>query len=105
DGDALALSAAESSTAFADEGVIGLREFHDEIVREGRLGRGDHTFLGNIVQAVADVVPHGVVKQYIFLGDHGNLLAQGFDGDAANVQTIDADGAGSGLVETRKQVD
>src|SRR3984893_12538761 len=60
--------------------------------------------LGNIGQAVADVVPHRVVKQYIFLSDHGNLLAQGFDGDAANIDAIDADRARGWLIEAREEI-
>src|SRR4029077_7990618 len=39
------------------------------------------------------------------LSDHGNLLAQGSNGDTADVHAIDANGAGGGLVEARQQID
>ncbi len=84
--------------------MVLLRQLHDEIVGQGRFCGVDHALLGNIVQAVADVVPHGVVKQYIFLGDHGNLLAQRLDGDAADVHAVDANRARSKLVEARQQI-
>src|SRR4029077_15287798 len=105
DGDALALAAAEASAALADHGVVALRQFHDEIVRQGGFCGVDHALLGNILQAVADVVPRRIVKQDVFLSDHGNLLAQGFDSDTADVHAVEANGAGGGLVEARQQID
>ena len=78
---------------------------HDEIVGQGGLGGGDDAFFGNIREPVTDVVPHRVVEQNIFLRDHGDLFAQGTDGDVANVHAVDANGAGSQLVKPRKQID
>ncbi len=74
-------------------------------MRQGGLGRGGHAFLRHILQAVTDVVPHRVVEQNIFLGHHGNLLAERLDGHTADVDAIDADGAGGRLVEARQQID
>ncbi len=104
DGDALPLAAAQAGSAFADHSVILLRQFRDEIVGQRGLGGGNNAVLGNTGQAVTDVVPHRVVEKNIFLGDHGDLLAEGADRNFTNIHAIDSNGAGSQLVEPRKQI-
>ncbi len=39
DGDALALAAGEVAAVFADQGVVALRHFQDELVRAGEFAR------------------------------------------------------------------
>ena len=76
DGNALALAAGEALAAFADDSLIALRHFHDEIVGQ-RHPRRFHNFrliLG--LSTVADVVEDRVVKQDGLLGDHTDLSAQ-----------------------------
>ena len=51
-----------------------------------------HFFFGHVRAAVAEIIPDGVVKEDGFLRDDGHLLAQGAQGDIANVVAIDADG-------------
>ena len=62
-GDTLPLAAAEPRAALADDGVVAQRQFGDEIVRQRSLRGGDHRSLGTSGQAVADIVPNGIVKR------------------------------------------
>src|ERR1700687_492777 len=104
DGNALSLSPAQARSPLANHGVVPLRQLHDEIVRQRGLRRSDDFLPGNIRQTVANVVPHGVVKQDVLLGDHGDLFAQRLDGHFPDVQFIDADGARGGLIKSRQQI-
>src|SRR5439155_11565979 len=89
-GDALPLAAAQARAAFANHGVIALRQLDDEIVRQRGLRGGNDFFLGNIGQAVADVVANGVVKQDVLLRHHGDLPAQRAQLGFADVAAIHA---------------
>ena len=82
--------------------MVFLREFIDEVVGQSGLGRVHNALTGNLAQTVTDVVPHRVVKQNIFLRDDGDLFAQGTDGDAGNVHSIDADHARGAFVKARQ---
>src|SRR5271166_4795878 len=101
---ALAMAAAETGATLANYGVVFLGEFVDEIVGQGGLGGLYHALARNIAESVADVVPHRVVKQNIFLGHDGDLFAQGAQGDAGNVHAVNADGAGGALVKPRQEI-
>jgi hypothetical protein len=70
-----------------------LRQIHYEIVRESGLRGGDDVVLGNIREAVADVVPDGVVEEDIFLSDDGDLGAERTDRNFADVEAVDANRA------------
>src|SRR5262249_13674724 len=105
DGDALALAPAQTGAAFADHGAVALRETHDEVVGKSSFRGGFDALARNIREAVADVVPDGIVKQDVFLGDHGDLLAERPDRQVANVKAVDANPAGREFVEAGDQID
>src|SRR5207244_6675014 len=56
DGDALALAAGELDPALAHLGLIAVGEPHDEFVRVGRLGGGDHLALARTWPGIRDVL-------------------------------------------------
>ena len=95
---------AEPCPALSNHGVIAQGELLDEIVSERRLRRGDHFLLGNIGESIADVVPHRVVKENVFLRDHGDLFAQGFDGNVADIHSVDANRPRGRFMESRQEV-
>src|SRR5450631_85502 len=105
DGDALALAAAETGAAFTDYGVVALGEFRDEVGGESGLCGGFHASFRDAGQAVADIVPDGVVEEDVFLGDHGDLFAERTEGDGADVGAVDANLAGGEFVEARDEID
>ena len=75
--------------AFADHSVVALRKFVDEIMRQSGLRGGLNALFRHVAEAVADIVPHRIVEEDIFLRDHGDLFAQRADGDIANVDAVD----------------
>src|SRR5207245_7267048 len=104
-GDALPLPAAQACAAFTNYGVIALRQLDDKIVRQGSLRGGDDSFLGNIGQAVADVVANGIVKEDVLLRDHGDLPAQRAKCGFPHIAAINADGARSDIIKAGQEID
>src|SRR5262249_7877323 len=105
DSDALALSAAEAHAALTDDGVVGLREFGNEVVSESGASSGNDFLFGDAGQPVADVVPDGVMEQDVFLSDHGDLRTEGAEGNGACIDAIDGDDAGRRLVESGQEIE
>ena len=75
-GDALTLSAGELLSALADDGVVALRQGHDEVVRFGDLGGFDDLLVGGIEGAVGDVLADGAVEEIDVLADKADGAAQ-----------------------------
>ena len=75
--DALALAAGEAPAAGADDGVVAVRQPHDEVVRRRGLGRRDDLLVGRVRPAEGDVGPHGVVEQDHVLAHHGDVRGAG----------------------------
>lgn len=103
DGDALALSTRESRAAFAQHGLIALREGHDEVVGIGAFGGGLDLLLGGLRTAIGDVGCNGIGKEEGLLEDEANVGAQGCDGAIADIGAIDADGAAGDIEEAQKE--
>lgn len=74
-GDALALAAGEFLAAFADDGLVAVGQFHDEVVCFGDFGRGYNCFHAGIEGAVGDVFAHGAMKEEDVLADKTDGLA------------------------------
>src|SRR3989442_6154591 len=102
--DALPLAAAQALAAFSDQRIVALRKLQDEIVGQRGAGGLDDAGGVHIREAVADIVPDRVVKEDVFLGDHGNLRAQGTQCHVADVHSINPDGSARYFVKARKQV-
>src|SRR5579884_825820 len=104
DRDALALAAGQPDAALANYGVVAFREFLDEVVSQGGLGRQHHGVLCYTRLSIRDVVADGVVEQHGFLGNDADLRTQGRKGDVANIFAVDQQAPGIHVEETRDQV-
>ena len=105
DREQLALSLAQTGAAFAQHGLIFLRQALDERIGVGQFGGGVHFLVGRVRSPKADVVHHGGAEQEGILQHDADLLAQRFGGDVAHVDAVDLDRAVGHIVEARQQVD
>ena len=105
DGEALALPAGETCSAFADHRIVALRKTLDEIVRERGLCGGGDPLHGDVGLAIGDVVANGVVEEHRLLRDFADLLAERDESEVADVVVIEKDGAAGDVVEARQKVD
>ena len=103
-GNALLLAARERGPALANDGVIAVRQGHDEIVATGFLCRGDHFFMRGLRAAEADVVLYGVREEVHALKDHAHLFHQRFQRVVAHVRAADADRAAVHIPESGDEV-
>ena len=71
----------------------------------GGLGGGDDLLHGGVGVAVTDVVEDRVVEEEGFLLDEGELAAEGFLGDRADVAAVEHHSSGGGVVEAQEQVE
>ena len=104
DGDALTLPARQLHAVLAAWRIIAALEAHDEIVRIGRLGRGDDLFLARARPAHRDVVAHRAFEQEILLRDIGDLPAHDVRLTVAMSCAVAEDLPGPDLVETHDEV-
>ena len=73
-------------SAFANDGVIAIRQGHDEIVATGFFRRGDHFFMRGLRAAEANVVFDGIREEVYALKDHAHLFHQRFQCVVAHVR-------------------
>ena len=73
-------------------------------MRGGGPGGGLDLFLGGFGPGVGDVRPQGVVEEEGLLGDEGDALAQGGEGQVADVPAIQGHPSPGHVVEARDQV-
>ncbi len=99
----LPLAARQSKALLADHGVVALGQPDDELVRLGRLGRGDDLLLRRVRPAVGDIGPDRVGEQEAVLHDQADRGAQRVAGHVGDVVPADADRAGLRVVEARQQ--
>ena len=76
DGDALTLTARQRVAAFADDGVVAVRQPRDELVGVGQLGRSNDFLARGAGLAVGDVLRDGGVEQHRLLQHEADLPAQ-----------------------------
>ena len=104
-GDALALSAGELLSALADDGVVAVRQGHDEVVRFGDLGGLDNLLVGGVEGAIGDVLADGAVEEIDVLADKADGAAQVFEAQIAQVMPVETDAALFHVIEAQKQFD
>src|SRR5487761_1683942 len=76
EGDARARAAGKALAALADNGIVALRHFHDEIMRQScARGPFDKSTI-HIILPVCDIAEDRIVKQHRLLGHHANLRPQ-----------------------------
>ena len=105
DGDQLTLSLAEAGAAFAEHGLILLRQAIDKYIRVRHPGGGDDFLVGRIGAAKADILHDAGAEQEGILQDDADLRAQALRCNITHIDAIDADGALTDVIETRQQVD
>ena len=74
--DALALAAGQAAATFADDRVVALRQFQDEVMSAGERGRGDHALDRHAGLGQRDIVADRAVEQNVFLQHDAQLAAQ-----------------------------
>ena len=89
----------------ADRRVIAEWKRHDEVVRVGRLGRGDDFGFARIGTADRDVVADRAAEQEYVLSDIGNLPTQRLARNRSDVLPVDQDGAIANIVEPQHEIE
>ena len=104
DADALALSAGQAHAAFAQIGVVALRQFADESVRLCRAGGLDHLVVGGLGPAVADVVHRAGGKDDGVLRHQPDAPAQFGQTGVIGAHAVDAHRAVLRVIEAQQQL-
>ncbi len=89
DANTLALAAGEFNATLADNRVIAVFSFYDEVVRQCGFGGLLEQFLVGVWLAVGDVFANRATEEVHILRYHGYLIAQGFLGDRFNIVAVD----------------
>ena len=103
DGDALLFAAGERAAAIADDGVIAVRQRHDEVVAARLFRRRDHLVLRRVGLAEEDVCADRVVEEVDVLEHHRDVREQTVAGKFAQVVSADGDAAALRIVKAREQ--
>ncbi len=104
DGDALNLPAGEAHAAFADYGLIAVRQLADEIVRVGHGGGGVDLLAGGIAPAIEDILPDGAGEEHRLLRHDADGAAQRFERRLADVLPVDENAPLLHVVEARQDI-
>ena len=105
DGKALLFTTGQLVPLLADDHVVAVRFFDDELVGIGGSGGAQNLVESGVRLAVADVLGDGAVEQKGGLGNQADLGAQVLQADLADVDPVDFDAAAGDVVETADQVD
>ena len=103
--DALPLPTRQARAAGAQPRLVALRQGGDEVVRGGGAGGGLHLRTGRALMPGSDVGVGGVVEDHRILPDIGDGIAQGGDGDAADVRPVHHHAAFRRVIQPRHQRD
>ena len=103
DGDPLLLAARQLQAAFADPGVVTVRQAQDEVVHLGEPRRLLDLLLARAGAAIGDVVADRIVEQHGVLRHHADRRAQAVLGHVADVLPVDQDAALGHVVEPEQQ--
>ena len=85
DGHPLALPARQFNPLFTDDGLVTGRQTGDEVMDIGRPRGGDQLFLAGLGRAHAQVFLNRAMEKVGILRDHGDLPANGVEGQVAQV--------------------
>ena len=92
-------------TPLAEYGVVFLRQPNNKVVCVGIFSGGDDFFHRGLEAAIANVLRDSPGKEERLLQDEANLLAKGFEGQLATVQTVQQDAALLRIVKAGQQAD
>ena len=105
DGDALALTAAETAAAVADVCVVAVLALEDELVGIGDLGCFDDLFHRGVLDAEGYIIEEGVVEEDGFLVDVADEGAQVVEAEVLDVDAVDEDLAVGDIMVARHEID
>src|SRR5439155_23638432 len=105
DGDSLLLSAREGGAPLADDRVVTIFKFADELVGIRRLGRSHNFPHIRLRFSISDVFPDGGPKENGILEDNSNLPTQRLESILLDVGPINENGPLLRLVEAQDQAD
>ena len=98
------MSAGQAGAAFAEKGLVTLRQLIDEAFHLRRTGGGHHLGVVRRGSAVADIVQGVGGEDHRVLRDDRDLVAQIVQGQVADVPAIKADAAARYVVEPQQQL-
>ncbi len=101
--DPLALAAGQQAAALAHRRVVAIGQRRDERVRVRRPGRGGYLILRGPGPAVPDVVRHRAREEQRLLGQQGDVVPQGAQGQLAQVDPVEQDPSGIRVAEAQQQ--
>src|SRR5215208_5294818 len=100
----LALTAGKKDAALADNRIVPVGQFANEIVRKSNQGCFFNLLIARLRFAVCDVVPDRIVEKYGLLSDESDLPSQAGNGDVSYVYAIPQHRARARIVKTRQQL-
>ena len=100
----MALPAGQGAAAFADDGVVTLGQFQDEVVSAGERCRLDdalhrHGWIGQ-----RDVLANRAVEQHVLLQDDADLASQPGQIDHREIDAVDQHASALRHIETLDQL-
>ena len=104
DRDALPLTAGQTVTTLADDGVVAFRQFQNKFMRAGKLGRGDHALDRHGRIGKRDIVADRSVEQHIFLQHDADLPPQPGGIDHREIDAVHEDAAALRHIEPLHQL-
>ena len=100
----LAFAAGEVVAARSDARLIGIGQFHNEIMRARRLCRGDYLVHCGIRLCVADIIGYCADKEIDILRDQTDILSDSIERQVAHIDSVDFDAPGFRVIETRYKI-
>jgi hypothetical protein len=104
DGDALTLTARQRCAALADNSVVTVRQFEDELMSAGERRHADHPFQRHARIGERDVLAHRAVEEHILLQDQADLTPQPGSVNHCEIDPVHQHAAALGRIEPLHQL-
>src|ERR1700732_1670127 len=102
--DALPLTARETAPTLADDGVVALGKFENELMRAGQVGRVDDPLHGHGGIGKRYIFGDGAIEKDVLLQNNANLSSQPGGVGQCEIDTVDDDTSGLRHVETLEKL-
>src|SRR5882724_241322 len=102
--DALPLTPRKTAPSLADDRVIALGKFENELMRTGQGGCVDNPLHGHRGICQRDVLGDGSIEKHVFLQDNTHLSPQPGGIGHRKIDTVDEDAAGLWQIEALKEL-
>ena len=97
------LATRQTHTAFAQKGVIALRQIDDELICKRGFGRDQHLVIRGLGAAIADVVHRGTRKNHGLLRHDANARTQVVQSHVVDVDAVQQNLTGLRVVKAQQQ--